>query len=343
MLTSVRRDYVRDHLLDQLHEEHLLRGVKPDLLDAVTVRDAWRAACRPERLPATRRLVRQIRDEIVRVLHAGAAFQHLRYEKMPTYMKAWKPKNGVLTVTEVGRTIPSMGYAPYLEATPPQLVRYVYETWLARRLEATEDPSSLMRRKARALDLTGGAGTVHDVLSVLGCSIASYDLTAMNEAVGTLDAREFLRHFEAPTRYAPNERQRRPAGRPDLVFFDPSSRGWPSSSALYWPDADGYGDARDFASLERDTWIETTAGLVKRLLPVLAYGGVVSFLVRHGVRDRGRVETDDQLVGDVKTALGSDVTILEDVRVEYGKNRVNQASLGQARVPATHLLLGVTS
>jgi len=45
----------------------------------------------------------------------------------------------------------------------------------------------------------------------------------------------------------------------------------------------------------------------------------------------------------VKDALGSSVSIIEEVAIEFGVNRVRQASLSTARVPATHLLLGRAS
>jgi hypothetical protein len=339
LLSCVRRDYVRDHLLERLHEEVLLRGVPAALRDAATVRAAWRDACRQDRLPETRRVIRRLRDEIVRVLHMGSANQHLRYERMPTFLAKWKPVGGVLRVTEVGRTVPSLGWSALLEATPPQVIRYVYETWLARRIEVA-DPSELVRRKPVAWDLTAGAGTGHDTLGLLGCEVRSSDLTAMNEVVGTLDARNFEALYRGNPIFTEADRRQRPVSHPDLVLFDPSSRGTPSNSSLYWPDAGGLGDSRDFAALDREAWIQTTTGIVRRLVLTVAPGGVVSFLVRHGVRNRGRVEPDDRLVADVREALGTDVVVVEEVRVQSGPNRVRQASLGVVRVPSTHLLVG---
>lgn len=339
LLTCIRLDFVRDMVLDRVHEEVLLQGVTPDLIDAVTIRDAWRRACSRERLHETRRLIRRVRDEIVRVLHMGSAFQHARFTQMPTFLKAWTPVNGTLRVTEVGNIVPSIGWSALLEATPPQLVRYAYETWLVRRVNST-DPSDLLKRKPHAWDLTAGAGTGHDVLTILGCDVRSSDLTSMNEAVATLDARRFTELFTGTPTYSLEDERQTSTPRPDIVMFDPSSRGTPSNSALYWPDADGNGDARDFAALDRDAWIETTTGLINSVVAFLATGGVVSFLVRHGVRDRGRVQEDAQLLHDVKAALRPEVSVIEEIAIEYGKNRVKQASLGVSRVPSTHLLLG---
>jgi SAM-dependent methyltransferase len=275
---------------------------------------------------------------VVRVLHKQGTFLHERSWTLPSYLKSWKPKNGILRVVETGRTNPTIGWSPFLEQTPPQLVRYVYETWLGSDVSGLDLGDSLGRVPV-AFDLTGGSGTGFDFFSIVGCEVYATDLTSMNEAVGTLDARNFRALFGMRPVLCDKDRKQKPVRHPDLVLFDPGSRGYPAHSQIY-DHVDGEPDEQDFAILDRHDWIDATTRIVKELLTVLAPGGVISFLIRCGVRDRGRVEPDLQLVQDAKAALGDDVCIIEEVVIEYGINRVKQASLAQARVPAVHLLLG---
>jgi hypothetical protein len=226
-----------------------------------------------------------------------------------------------------------------MEQTPPQLIRYTYETWKSRWLKKTATPR--VKRSPGVWDPFAGSATGHDLLSgLLGCNVVSTDLTPCNEAVSTLDARALgslyehggmtREHLRARLQGTDNAVVRTP----DIVLLDPPSRGCPTPSELYasqWPE-------RDIALLERDEWIATVSEIARKSLQRLAQHGLVSLLLRHGVRERQRIEPDDQLVNDVRSALGGGVEVLEEARIEY-RGRVRQASLATMRVPSTHWLL----
>ena len=337
--SAARTDHVRETVL-WAAEEDLLAEVPDEQRDVAAIEALWHRTCSAGRTPTTLRWLRGIRDQVVRSYHGGSAYQHARFDGMPPYLTNWRPKRGVLVVDDAGRTVPSIGYAPFMEQTAPLLLRYVYETW--RRRWLTETRASRAKTKPGVWDVFAGSGTGHDLLAgLLGCCVISTDLTPCNEAVLTLDVRGFGRIYEhggvsleqlkARLQGSENPVVRRP----DIVLLDPPSRGRPTPSELYvsqWP-------ARDLAQLSRDEWIAVVVNIVKVALQRIDPLGVVSLLVRAGTRDNQRVVPDPSLVHDVKEALGKNVETVEEVRIEY-RNRVRQASLGTQRVPSTHLLLG---
>jgi hypothetical protein len=338
--SSVRVPFVREAVL-QAAESELLGDLAGEARDMAELEARWREKVRPAEAPATLRWLRGLRDEIVRSFHFGRLYQHARPRALPPNLRAWRPTKGALVIDDLPADPrgSSIGYAPYMEHTPPLLVRYVHGRWLERVLAAGRQPST-----PGGWDLTAGSGTGHDLLRALGVRVVSTDLTPCSEPVATCDVRKvatFVGH-----RGFPRNRLRgfglgyegAVVRRPDLVLIDPPSRGTPTPSEVYgseWP-------AADLGLLPREAWVGLVTAIATFAVVTLANCGVVSLLVRAGVRDGQRVTPDENLVRDLKSQLGEEVAVLEEVRLLF-RRRVRQASLGSTRVPAVHLLLGRAS
>jgi hypothetical protein len=334
--SSVRVPFVRDAVL-QAAEAELLGDLAGEARDMAELQARWREKDRPAQSPATLRWLRGLRDEIVRSVHGGSLFQHPRPRILPPSLRAWRPQGGALVIDDLppDQHGASIGYAPFMEQTPALVVRYAYGRWLERALAGGGRSTT-----PGAWDVTAGSGTGCDVLAALGVRVVSTDLTPCSEPVSTLDVRKVggLLSWGAPRTHLRGFR----AGydgpvvlRPDIVLFDPPSIGSPTPGEIYgseWPCA-------DLALLPRWAWVGLVAAIASFGVAALRRQGVVSLLVRAGVRDRQRVVPDETLVRDVKRELGDWVAVLEEVGLVF-RRRVRQASLGSTRVPAVHLLLG---
>ena len=336
---SVRVPFVRDAVL-QAAEDELLDDLPLSERDMAVLEARWRTKLTPAHCATTLRWLRQLRDQLVRSFHAGQVYTHPSPRTLPPTLREWRPKRGQLVIDDFAADPrgTSLGHAPFLESTPPLVVRYAYGRWLEGAVAAGKHPSN-----PGAWDVTAGSGTGHDVLTALGVQVVSTDLTPCCEHVAAWDLRKlgmFCGHSRAARRRLRRlgfrfDYEAPVVARPDLVLIDPPSRGEPTPAEFYvgqWP-------GRDFALLPRDAWIGIVAAVATYAVALVAERGAVSLLLRCGTRDRQRVIPDESVARDVKSRLGPGVRVLEEVSLVF-RRRVRQASLGSTRAPAVHLLLG---
>jgi hypothetical protein len=318
-----------------------------------TMRDRqnrWHGAWAKRRRSVEARL-RRARDEQARRHHAFNVGDHETFRKVPGFFKSWSTEaNGHLLAHDPDQVNPSIGSPGFLEQTPVKVLRWVHETWLSNRGAVLEDGdvSASDVSPLRVWDLTAGSGTGMDYFRrICGCRVYGRDLTVVASDVDCGPARDFHVSDKVTGCSAiPSIHPGMVIRHPDIVLFDPPSRGTPTHAELYGErDQHGEGDSRDLATADRRTWIEETTLIVKRAAPYLAQGGIISFLVRHGERNGGTVVDDAGLLDAVKIELLKPgrgrppaVAIAHEMPIEYGRRR-NQTSLGQTRVAATHLLL----
>jgi hypothetical protein len=318
-----------------------------------TVKDRqnrWNGAWTKRRRSVEARL-RRARDEQARRHHAFNVGDHETFRKLPGFFKPWRPNaDGRLLVHDPDQVNPSIGSPGFLEQTPVKVLRWVHETWLSNRGAVLEDGDVSLSdvRPLRVWDLTAGSGTGMDYFGrICGCKVYSRDLTVVASDVDCGCFHDF--HVSDKV----TGRSQMPAihpglviRHPDIILFDPPSRGTPTHAELYGDrDEDDEADARDLALADRQRWIDETTRIAKRTARYLAKGGVISFLVRHGERNGRTVVDDPGLLDAVKLELVKPgpgrlqaLAIAHEMPIVCGRRR-NQASLGQARVPATHLLL----
>lgn len=313
----------------ELAERKILVGRPRGSMDPALYRELWARAWRRRKLWALKALRLAI-DTVLRDAYVKKLYTHEVACRVPM-----RKAVGDIVVNDPDRRRPSFGLPSFPEATPPHIVAIAVQQWESRR-----ERLRLPRIAPQAWDITAGSGTVHDVLRLEGGRVVSTDLTASNEHVTTLDCRDLGRCM-AHGALSPLGGMIRldPAAvvaHPDLVFFDPPSRGRPSEQDVY----DGPFKSGDLAVLDRAQWIATVCNVVLVAAGRLASSGLVSLVVRKGVRESQRVEADgalDEDVINVLTATGC-FKVVARHRVRWGKRR-NQASLAQSRCPMTHLLL----
>ncbi|MEO8182931.1 MAG: hypothetical protein ABI895_29215 [Deltaproteobacteria bacterium] len=308
-------------------------------------RNRWNGAWTKKRRSVERRL-RRARDEQARLHQTFHITEHETYWTLPGFFKPWRPdSNGCLVINDPEQVNPSIGSASFLEQTPAKLLRWVHQTWASNRsIGLTEDGDVDMSsiRSPKVWDLTCGSGTSLDYFQrIHGFKVLGRDLTLVASGVecgcvSTFGKSDNITGHEATA----GIRSTNVIRHPDIILFDPPSRGTPSHAQLY-----GEGDPRDLANADRASWIEVTTLIAKSAATYLARDGVLSFLVRHGARDGGNVVPDPLLLADVKLELQKPgpgtlppLGVAHEIPITYGRRR-NQTSLGQARVPSTHLLL----
>jgi hypothetical protein len=324
-------------------DEHICRRLRPDTIQGR--RNRWNSKWTKQR-PGTEARIRREKNIQARRYHWLNTYDHQTYRTLPTFFRPWRPQpNGTLLVHDPQKTNPSIGAPGFMEQTPVKLLRWVHETWLGVASLLGDDDGDVdldSLRRPKVWDLTCGSGTSLDYFQTIeGCKVLARDLTLAAGGVEFGCASEFHKSDNVTGRRAlPGSGLPNLIRRPDIILFDPPSRGTPTHSELCGED-----DRRDLAEADRESWIGLTVDTAKRAATYLAPGGVVSFLVRHGVRDGGRVTDDPQLLEDVRHELQRSgrrelltITITNEMPIDYGRRR-NQASLGRARVPATHLLL----
>lgn len=330
-------------------DAHYCRRLRNDTV--VARRNRWNGAWTKRRRAVEAR-IRRARDEQAQLHHKFHVMDHETYRRLPRFFVPWRPEaDGRLLVQDPRQVNPSIGSPGFLEPTPVKLLRWVHEMWLRERGAVIDDGDVSVSdmRGPQVWDLTAGSGTGLDYFGrICGCRVYARDLTIVATDVDYGPADAFHRSDKVTGHTSmPGIHPGLVIRRPDIVLFDPPSRGCPTHAELYGDrDDDGNADPRDLAKADRLTWIEETTLILKRAATYLAKGGVISYLVRHGERDGGSVRADPDLLEAVKTELQNPgpgtipaLRIMHETPVEYGKRR-NQTSLGLARVPTTHLLLG---
>jgi hypothetical protein len=302
-------------------------------LDQAGVRSSWSGLLNAH-LAETMSTVRRIVDENKRAAHftrvqgRDVGGQLLPQHRNPT------AKEGVLTLTPPPhRRTPYFGVSSYLEATPVEVPVYVARSW-QRRTRGTNP---------KVWDLTAGSCTVAEVLRTdCGAVVVSSDLVGSD----VLDARADLRdagripQHRGPRQRSENHGQSLVVETPDLVFLDPPGRGLPTHASLYL----GLRPELDFALLDRNDYLGEVLGAVVDASTRLASGGLVSVLLREGVRADQRVTVDPTLVAEFVDAAAEFPELdLVDRVVLHEPAPVRQASLASTRYPMTHLLFARAS
>jgi len=306
-------------------ERYVLSGSVREDLDAARYRALWRSAW-SNRNAETTRAIRLAIDQTLKDVHIARMVEHEAPYCVPTEVRTARVRDGKLTVEDPPSAKPSFGVRSYPERTPPEVVTVAARTWRSR----VRHP-----RPPLAWDLTAGSGTVQDVLRCNGGRVVSTDLTNNGNGVAKLDARNLgccpghgqpvqTGHFEGLV-----------VQHPDMVFLDPPSRGVPTMAELdRSDDAD-----RDLASLDRNVYIEIVATIVSKSVERLAAGGLVSLLVREGVRNHQHITQDSGVADAIMGALAAGIQVVGHHEVVYA-HAANQVSVGSARCPMVHLLLG---
>lgn len=318
--------WVALRVLDSAHDK-VCRRLRSDT-DAAR-RKRWAKRWRPEEQEKTKALLRHARRVELGRVHREQACCHDTFTELPVELQfrgLARPRQFVVRDSRVTR--PSIGLGAFLEQTPPALLQWLYEFW--------QGAGSERRGRPAVWDLTAGSGTSIDLLGTIhGCTVIASDLTVVG-ATGTIfaDARQVGRL--AGHRGVPAVSLNRPehvVRRPNLILFDPPSRGTPTHARFYDGPASG-----DMADLDRGDYLDTIAAIVVRAVGYLAPGGLLSLLLRCGTRSRGRVIPEPSLLDDLRALLGAQVRIVHEMPLVYASVR-RQASLGGARVPAVHLLI----
>jgi hypothetical protein len=320
----VRADWVRVRVLERA-DEKVCRRLRADSMEARAKR--WRTRWRLEERDRTRDLIRRAVTAELRQVHIEQTCSHGTYAAVPEGLVGLEVgADGALWIDDLPNGAKSIGARAFFEQTPPGLLQWVYERWTA----------STANASPAVWDLTAGSGTSVDLLRhIHGCALVATDLTVTTETgIGFGDCRAIGR--------LPGHRGAVPGAlsqpeivvrEPDVILFDPPSRGAPTHADLYDGPPTG-----DLARLPRDDYVTTVAAVLILAARRLAEGGVVSFLLRCGARGRRDLIRDAALLGDVVDAIGCNARIVHQMSVEFGA-RANQTSLGQARLPAAHLLI----
>ncbi len=332
----LRTSWARTELLNRT-EAVLLAGVDPDEHDPSAIEAAWIYAMHPERRRESEKWLRRVADDIVATNHGGNTYTRPRPQGLPRALRNLKVSviGGVahVEVREDRFCREGLGYSPYMEQTPPEVPWLDYRAW--RR-------SAGARTRPIVWDITAGSGTSTNLLAHgLGCMVIATDLNTPNEYVAMADARQVGRNdLHRPYRRIDNGKLvRRP--RPDLVLFDPPSRGAPTHAENYH----GAFPQLDLAVLDRDTYIETLAAITVSAAERVRPGGMVSVLLRCGVRERQTIVDDDRLPREFLAAVARtkpDLRVVETLRLTWNQEgRVRQAGVGTARPSqAVRFLLG---
>lgn len=299
-------------------------------LNPLDVSAAYRKALESPRKAAT---IQHVRWAIDHALHGAQVRQIVQHEVASSVPAGQDPQpvieGGRIEVRDVPSGEKSFGVRSFLEATPVELVAYTLN------LLATDSSFNAIE----AWDPFTGGGTVADIVRSRGGRVVASDLSIGDMVTKYADAcdlgrtalhqRGFRPQF--PSHVIPQEDV---IETPNVVFLDPGSRGRPSTSSLYF----GSDDPRDLSLLERDEYIETIANIARVALKRIAEGGLVSLIIREGVRDQQRVTPDEGLGAEIVGRLLDIAYVVDRLEVVY-LSPVKQVSLGAGRVPTVHYLL----
>jgi hypothetical protein len=331
-----RTEWVVEKVLEAAATRRVLRRIRSNTPEARHAR--WSKRWLPIEQERTRRLLARVRDDVLRDHHLWEIGEHSSFASPPPFLLSCRPDaRGHLSVSDTLLLKPSLGIPSYLEQTPPQLLAWLWERWTSGRLQVLADDVSLDKHTLPNIwDLTAGSGTALDIFGrVHGCPIIASDLVVEAAESALLDCRHvgsLAQHRHARRSILPGPDEAIP--RPDLILFDPPSRGTPTHSQLYA----GALPHHDLALLSREQWLLAIAFTVKEAVRHLAPGGWLSLLLRCGSRHHGTAEPDPQALEDLKAILEGLVIITHEMPIVFVARR-SQVSLGQARVPATHLLI----
>lgn len=323
-----RKDWVARRALD-LADAKVRRRLRSNSPEARRAR--WEKRWLSENQEQTKQLLRRYVNVALGRAHREYMAEHAVFEQLPKALYPWRPdQERRLVIDDLRITKPSFGSGAFLEQTPPKLLRWVYETW--------QDRQTATTRKPRIWDLTAGSGTSIDLLGrVHDCKVVASDLTVV---LGDGIQPAHCQHVgEISSHQARRQGPHVPAlaiAQPDIVLFDPPSRGRPTHSELYQVEQNQYGG--DLADLDRDEYLATVTAVTVWSASALAPGGFVSLLLRCGTRRRGQVTPDPALLEDLKTCLEGHAEVTHEMPLVY-RGRRDQTSLGQARVPTVHLVI----
>ena len=329
-----RRDWVAREVL-LAAEAIVMRRTRSSTPAAAAAR--WAKRWAPENVEGTRRLLRRLRDRILRSHHQGHLAQHLTFATLPEALRSWRPnRDGELVVSDLQIPKPSIGIPSFLEQTAPKILRWVFETFRERQRERALTLGAGLRLP-RVWDLTAGSGTSIDLLGAIhGCEVVASDLTVVGGTdialgdcrdVGTMAAHRAQIGLSASS-FSPR--------RPDIILFDPPSRGRPTHAEIY--EAGRAPSRDDLALLDPEPYVSALASTIVWAARRLAPGGTLSVVVRCGARCRTEVVPDEDLLPTLKEALAGFVRVTNEMPVVYRTTRA-QTSLGAARVPTVHLLV----
>jgi hypothetical protein len=322
-------------VLERVHEvvsRRLPTGIAP----AEAARERWERAWRskPEQL---RQRLGRARDEVVRVAHLGSAAAPSRLTALPRKVVFATPnENGEIWVRDRSSPLGDLGHGAFLEPTPSEVVRVAHKAWESR---------NATHRAPVFWDTTAGSGTVGDYFSLLGRGRGiSSDLTVVRDVVVCKAVQRVRRLVQGKlSSFVANDQFE--VVRPDLIFFDPPSIGTPTHSQMYLGDE----PQLDFACLSQAEWISAVGSIARTCVGRLSKDGMLSLLVRAGRRSGSKVEPLPEMTEALLVFLESrevdlpKIEVLARNEVKFALRRINQAGLGQSRVPATHLLLGRAS
>jgi hypothetical protein len=307
-------------------------------MDRLQVRTIWERAMAPAREERTLTVVRRTVDTIKNEDQIGRVLEPRSVSKLPDELLAITADQPELVVSDPKSTRGGLHLRSYLEVTPPEVIMHAVRVW-----EAGRRQLGLPRKRIAAWDPTAGACTALTIVSALGGKVVCTDLTNAAGPVIMCDAREI---GTAPSHKGKNAYRTTPffldAGvpsiaNPDIVLIDPPSRGVVTHARLYGNDEHEH---LDLATLDREEWISEVTNIVSKAMGHVAQAGVVSLVVRAGVRHENRVIPDADLVGDVRSVLqAAGLQILADVPVTY-TYACKQTSAARERAPMQHLVLG---
>ena len=336
----LRKDWSRAELFRRV-EEVLLGNVLDPHKDPAAVEAVWRYAYAPQRRGELLRWIRREADKIVHVAHGVLLSNRERRNQdagLPAYLLRSQPvvtkEFSVIEVKEGPLAQENIGYAPYMEQTPAEVIRHDLRVWMDKYGKSEGTPE--------VWDLTGGSGTSIDVLTGgFGIAVQATDLNNATEDVAFGDAREvgaFLRLLGA-SRIPGIEG--RTVKRPNLVLFDPPSRGGPTHAEVYH----GGHPTRDLGRLDRDGYLDALVEVTAGTFRVLKNAGLMSILIRCSVRNQQEVVADETLADDYLALLlerMADLQVVERLNVRWAKShRVQQAGVGKSRPTlAVRFMLG---
>ncbi len=335
-----RKGWVQRRIMERV-DEQVCRRICSERVEAQQTR--WANRWRPEQQERTKRMIRRAKDAELRLVHKEQVSDHETFRLLPRALKFSKPnEQGQLVIRDIQIKKPSIGGGSYMEQTPPQLYQWVYEYWGQSRLAGLPEDLGLgYLRKPALWDLTSGSGTAPDLFRTIhGCKIIATDLTVVTGAGITPGDCRLVGRLEAHLgrRGGFGSQPARVIRRPDIILFDPPSRGRPTHAELYTPTHEEAAFGADLALLDRDEYLATIAGIIIEGSTFLAEGGLISYLARCGSRKRGQITADPEMLADLKALLDGQVVITHEMPLVYASVR-NQTSLGTARVPAVHMVI----
>ena len=171
LVEALLRNNLLKRDLAEKAEDRMLRGVPPQHRDPALIGAAWAFAGHSSRRSQTLAWLRRIRNQMVSVLHRSNAFEHDVPKAHPENMKGWRPKGGVLVVSEVASGSASFGHPALMEHTPLKTIYYALKTWQMGQagvldIEDVDAEGGVVFPVPTFFDATAGSGTVADYM---GC------------------------------------------------------------------------------------------------------------------------------------------------------------------------------